>query len=102
MPDVSILAGGVLLGCVVGLVLYLTFGRHESAVTFTSAREKRLTLQLARLLGCSTAVAVEFVRRELECAPSQPDATILKRAAYHYTRNLPEPGLGGYRDRRPG
>jgi hypothetical protein len=102
MPDVSILAGGVLLGVVVGLVLYLTFGRSEGAVTFASAREKRLTHQLAGQLGCSPAVAVGFVRRELECDPAQPDATILKRAAYHYTRNLPEPGLGCYRDRRPG
>lgn len=103
MPEIEVLGGGVLLGVVIGLCLYLTFGRREGPVTFASARERRLSLRLAAEVGCPLEVAHDYVRRELELAPSQPDDTILKRAAYHYRRNLPEPGTcRTFRDRSPG
>jgi hypothetical protein len=103
MPELWLLGGAVLLGVVIGLCLHLTFGRREGSVGFANARERRLTLRLAAELGCSLEDVVDYVRRELELAPSLPDDTILKRAAYHYRRNLPEPGMGrAYRDRSPG
>jgi hypothetical protein len=102
MPDVSILAGGLALGAFLGLCLHFTFGRRES-VAFASVREQRITKRMARQVGCSLGEAVDYVRRELELAPSLPDETVLKRAAYHYTRDLPEPELGrAYRGRTRG
>jgi hypothetical protein len=90
------------LAVIVGVVLCLTFLRREGEVEFADEREERLTRALADQLRCSLGAALEAVRRELAHAPTQPDDTILKRAAYHYCRNLPEPGTcRTYRD-RPG
>src|SRR5262245_54629593 len=103
MPELEVLGGGVLLGAVIGLCLYLTLGRREVDVAFDSDRERQLTLQMAAQVGCALEVALDHVRRELNLASSQPDDTILKRAVYHYQRNLPEPGLcRTYRDRQRG
>jgi hypothetical protein len=65
-------------------------------------REERLARRLALLVGCSSAQALPAVRREIEFAPGQTDETLLKRAAYHYRRDLPERSCPVYRDRAPG
>ncbi len=102
MPETWMIGGGVLLGVIVGLALYLTFLRRED-VAFADEREERLTHELADRLRCPLSAALEAIRRELSIAPGQPDETILKRAAYHHTRNLPEAGpCRSYRDRAPG
>lgn len=102
MPDIPPIAGFGAFCLIVGVGAYFILARGE-AVAFNDGREKRLTERLAKRLGCPLAVAVDPVRRELGLAPDQTDDTILKRAEYHYRRNLPEPGLcRGYRDQRPG
>jgi hypothetical protein len=87
-------------GAVVAGGLYLV-ARRPRPVVFADAREERLTGQLARTVGCSLVQALPAVRREVGLAPYQSDATLLKRAAYHYRQELPEkPGLV-YRDPQP-
>jgi hypothetical protein len=91
----------VALGAAVGV--YLGFGLRGPSVAFENEREELLTLTLARRLRCPLESALAAVRRELRIEPGQSDETILKRAAYHYTRNLPEPGgCSVYRDRAAG
>jgi hypothetical protein len=102
MPEDWMIALAALVGVAAGVWLCLGRGRH-GAIAFENAREARLTRKLAGQLDCPLAVALEAVRRELTIAPQQPDETILKRAEYHYRRNLPEPGTCRvYRDRAPG
>ncbi len=103
MPDDWMLALGALIGVGAGTGLYLGFGRRGGEVTFADEREGRLTRKLAGQLRCPLAAALAVVRHELELAPSQPDDTILKRAAYHYRQNLPDAGpCSVYRDRKTG
>jgi hypothetical protein len=100
--DISTLVGFGLFCLIVGVGLYFLFGRGETVV-FNDEREEQLTKQLADRLGCSWGIALGFVRREIELAPKESDQTILKRAEYHYRRNLPESGLcGTYRNRTRG
>jgi hypothetical protein len=77
--------------------LYL-LARRPKPVVFANSREERLTRQLARVVGCSLAQALPPVRREIDLAPSQPDETLVKRAAYHYRQELPEKACPVYRD----
>ena len=103
MPEDWMLAAGLLVGVVAGAILYLAFGLGGEAVAFADEREERLTRTLVGQLGCPLAAALDAVRRELNIAQQQPDETILKRAAYHYRQNLPEPGACRvYRDRTRG
>ena len=103
MPEDWMIAVGMVVGVVAGLALSLGFRRREEAVAFANAREERLARTLAGRLRCPLGPALDVVRRELEIAPTQTDDTILKRAEYHYRRNLPEPGsCRAYRDRAPG
>jgi hypothetical protein len=91
----------LIAGAVVAAGLYF-MARRPRPVVFGDAREERLTGQLARLVGCSLAQALPAVRREVGMAPNQSDATLLKRAVYHYRQEIPEtPGLV-YRDPQPG
>jgi hypothetical protein len=84
---------------VVGLTLRM---RRLQEVAFVDEREERLTRRLAQLVRSSLAQALTAMRKELELAPGQSDETLIKRAAYHYRQELPEPSCGGYRDRAPG
>ena len=103
MPEDWMIALAVLVGVVAGAGLYSSRGRRGAGVAFANKRDERLTRKLAGQLDCPPGAALEAVRRELEIAPQQPDETILKRAAYHYRQNLPEPGpCRAYRDRAPG
>ena len=43
-----------------------------------------------------------MIREDLRIAPNQTDGTIVKRAAYHFRRNLPEGSCSVYRDPKPG
>lgn len=102
MPEDLVLAALGVAGLVVtGLVL---FARREAApaVAFADEREERLTRRLAETLRCGLAQALPLVREELRLGPGQSDETLLKRAAYHYRRNLPEKACHVYRDRAPG
>lgn len=87
MPNELIVAVVALVGLAAGALL-LTRRRPE--LVFANAREETLTRKLAGEVGCELEQALPAVRRELELAPSQPDDTILKRAAYHYRREMPE------------
>ena len=90
MPNVWI-AAAIAAGVIVALGLSVSFMRRKAApVSFTDEREERLTQKLADMLGCTLAEALPAMRRELEIAPGQPDDTLLKRAAYHYRRTLPD------------
>lgn len=103
MPEDWVIALGaiVLLAAAAGLANALA--RRGPVVAFVDEREEQLTRKLAGQLGCPLADALGVVRRELAIAPAQSDDTILKRAAYHYRQNLPEPGpCRTYRDRAPG
>jgi hypothetical protein len=107
MPEAWMIGGGVLVGVAIGLCAYRALGRRAEDgagdIDFADEREERLTRRLAGQVRCDLPAALPFVRRELELGPSQPDDTIIKRAAYHYTRSLPEPGpCRVYRDRAPG
>jgi hypothetical protein len=101
MPELLMIAGGVLLGVLIGTLLYFMFPRES--VLFADEREERLTRELAEQLRCPLDAALEAVRKELSLGPNQPDDTILKRAAYHYRQNLTDGGpCRTYRDRAPG
>jgi hypothetical protein len=103
MPEDWVLALGALVGVGAALGLYLNFGRHSPEVDFENEREERLARKLAAQLGCPLPAALAAVRKEIGYAPTQSDETILKRAAYHYLQNLPEPGpCRVYRDRAAG
>jgi hypothetical protein len=99
MPEtwVAVAAGGLLA---LGLTLALT--RRREVVTFADEREGRLAIRVARAVGCSPAEALPAVRREVEFAPHQSDDTLVKRAVYHYRRELPDPSCPVYPDRAPG
>jgi hypothetical protein len=90
------LVAGVLF--VTGLVVW-SLRPGAAAVAFADEREERLTRKLAALVGCPLAHALPSVRQEIRIAPDQPDETLLKRAAYHYRRDLPEKTCTVYRDR---
>jgi hypothetical protein len=64
--------------------------RRLKPVAYADPREERLTLALARVVGCPPREALEAVRREIDLAPGQSDETLIKRAAYHYRQDLPE------------
>ena len=81
--------------------LYL-LSRSATPMVFANAREERLTRRLARSVGCTLAQALPAIRREVDIAPSQSDDTLVKRAAYHYGRDIPEAPCSVYRDRAPG
>ena len=84
-----------------GILLYLCLGR-ERPVEFADEREERLTRALSRMVGCDLAGALPWVRQEIQIAPSQSDDALLKRAAYHYRREVPDRPCPLYRDRTPG
>jgi hypothetical protein len=67
-------------------------------VVFTDPREERLARQVAQVVGCSLAQALPAVRREIDLAPKQADATLVKRAAYHYQQELPGESCPSYQD----
>jgi hypothetical protein len=71
-------------------------------LTFADEREERLTRRLAREVGCPLAAGLPAVRRELELAPSLPDDTLVKRAVYHYRREMPDAPCPVFRGSRPG
>ena len=102
MPNVWI-AAAIAAGVVLALGLSVSFMRRKAApVSFTDEREERLTQKLADMLGCTLAEALPAMRRELQIAPNQPDDTLLKRAAYHYRRTLPDGACRVWRDRTSG
>jgi hypothetical protein len=97
------IVAGIAAGIVLVLGLSLSFMlRKTDPVDFADEREERLTQKLADMLGCSLAEALPAMRRELELAPTQPDDTLLKRAAYHYRQTLPDGPCRVWRDRTPG
>jgi len=100
MPDAAM--AWAILGSVIAAACLYLLTRRPTPIVFANSREERLTRKLARLVGCSPAQALRAVRREVEFAPSQSDETILKRAAYHYRQELPEPSGPIYRDPVPG
>lgn len=81
---------------------WYAFGRRATPVAYADEREERLTRAIAREVGCSPGRALPFVRLEIELSPHQPDATLVKRAAYHYRQDLPVLACRTYRDRAPG
>jgi hypothetical protein len=54
------------------------------------------------MVGCAPAEALPAVRRELDIDPDQTDETLLKRAAYHYRKDLPEAPYRVWRAGKPG
>ena len=91
---VLLAACGVVVLAAVRMVL-----PRRPAVVFADAREERLTLQLARSVGCPVEDALAAVRREVGIAPDQTDETILKRARYHHQRDCPDRPVPVYRER---
>jgi len=65
-------------------------------------RDGELARRLAGKVGCAPAQVLPAIRREIEIAPGQSDETILKRAEYHYRRDLPETSCPAYQDRGVG
>jgi hypothetical protein len=102
MPDPGTTVGiaAAVVG-VAGLGVFLLRPRPRQ-VDFASGREEELTRRLAGKLRCELAHALPPVRAELQIAPDQTDETILKRAEYHYRRNLPDTPCGVWRDRGAG
>jgi hypothetical protein len=84
-----------------GLFLYLWVGR-ERPVEFADEREERLTRALSQMVRCDLAGALPWVRQEIRIAPDQSDEALLKRAAYHYRREVSDRPCPLYRDRTPG
>jgi hypothetical protein len=102
MPEDLELALVAFVAVCAALGVLIGFGRRGPALAFADEREEQLTRRLASQLGCPLTTALAAVRKELGIAPTASDETILKRAAYHYCQNLPEPGgCGVYRDRAP-
>lgn len=106
MPDVWIMAAvAAAVVSVLGLTVW-TWRRKgptaDAPGTGADEREDRLARRLARAVGCSVAQALPAVRRELQIAPDQADQTLLKRAEYHYRRDLPDAPCPVFRDRAPG
>jgi hypothetical protein len=73
--------------------------RRAEALPFADEREERLTLEVARRVGCAPAQALPAVRREIGYSPHQSDETLVKRAAYHYRQEQPERTCHTYEDR---
>jgi hypothetical protein len=101
MPDVWVIVAAAAVPLALGLAL-LARRRKEAPAAFTGGREEGLARRLAREVGCTPGQALPAVRRELGIAPHLPDGVLLKRAAYHYRRELPEKGCRVYRDRATG
>ena len=102
MPQFEI-AAFVAVVAIVGVALYFLAMRWSAIpLTFESERDERLTRLLSQTLRCSLAAALSSLRTELRIAPDQTDETLLKRATYHYRRNLPEGSCSVYRDAKPG
>jgi hypothetical protein len=76
--------------------------RRPEVIDFRDDREEQLTRRLAQAVGCTLADAQSAIQRELRIAPDQLDETILKRARYHYQREVPDRPCGVFRDRAPG
>ncbi len=102
MPDVGVMVAvaAVVVGGA-GLGVFL-FRPRAVPVSFAGEREERLTRRLAVAVRCDLDQALPSVREELRIAPDQPDETILKRAEYHYRRNVTDTPCGVWRDRAPG
>jgi len=96
VPLLVAAVGAVLVG------LYLRPRRQPEPPVFADEREERLARAVARAVGCPPAEALPAVRREIEYSPGQSDETLLKRAAYHFRRNMPEGTCGVWRDRAHG
>ena len=89
-------------GVIGGLAGWYWFGRRPRPVNYANEREERLTVAVARTVGCHPAAALPAVRREIELSPNQPDEVLVKRAAYHYRQDQPAITCQAYRDRAPG
>ncbi len=89
-------------GLLGGLIGWYWFGRRSPPVGYADEREERLTMAVARMVGCHPARALPVVRREVELAPNQTDEVLIKRAAYHYRQDQPTVTCQTYRDRAPG
>src|SRR5262249_46771836 len=81
--------------------LYL-LTRRPKPLVFANSREEQITRKMARIVGCSLAQALPAVRRGLDLAPNQSAATLVKRAACHARKDLPETSCPVYRDSAPG
>jgi hypothetical protein len=93
----------MIVGAAAGLVLVFGLTRPRREVAhFDDEREERLTRRMAREVGCSLSAGLPSVRRELKLAPSLPDDTIVKRAIYHYRREMPDAPCPVFRGSRPG
>jgi hypothetical protein len=105
MPDVWVIVAAVAavpLALGLARLARLARRREGAPAEFADGREEGLARRLAREVGCAPAQALPAVRRELGIAPHLPDGTLLKRAAYHYQRELPEKQCRVYRDRAAG
>src|SRR5262245_43075437 len=96
----AIPAGGVVTLGLVGVGLWRKTGPPPSQPA--SGREDQLARQLAGMVGCAPVDALPAVQREIAIAPDQTDETLLKRAAYHYRKNLPDAPCPVWRGGRPG
>lgn len=98
MPDVW-----VIVAAAAGIAaLFALLRPRQVVLNFLDEREERLTRRLAREVGCPLAAGLPAVRRELQLAPSLSDDTILKRAVYHYRRDMPDAPCPVFRSSRPG
>jgi hypothetical protein len=91
-----------LCGLIGGLAGWYWFGGRPRRATYADERAERMTLAVARAVGCPPARALPAVRRELELSPNQPDEVVIKRATYHYRQDQPAATCMTYRDRAPG
>ena len=92
----------LICGVVGGTLGWYWFGRRPRPVTYANEREERLTLAVARTVGCPPGRALPAVRREIALSPDQADDVLIKRAAYHYRPEQPAITCQTYRDRAPG
>jgi hypothetical protein len=105
VPDTWVIAAAAALPLALGLYRLARRPKRDPVAEPAATgdeREERLARRVAREVGCTPAQALPAVRREIGLAPHQPDATILKRATYHYRRELPERACAAYRDRAAG
>src|SRR5262245_29367413 len=91
----------IIVGALAGIAFHLLF-RRPRAAAFTTSRGERLARRVCEIAGCALNESQQAVQRELDIAPTQSDEVIVKRAVYHYRRDLPEPYMGGFRDTAPG
>jgi hypothetical protein len=101
MSDAGMVGAG-LVAVFATLCLRQLMRRDSASSEFADEREEKLTLRLARMVGCSTGRALDAIRREMKIAPDATDDAILKRAAYHYSRDIPERECPVFRDRAAG